>query len=249
METEPNSPNAPAVLMRRMSRVEIPAVVRLACDSTAPILRFSLESQKGGIVAELADVPSDARGIQWTQNGIPIDGQTGEQLRLSELLSDDSDVYFAVISTAGGTQKSQAFQVIVKSGNPLLNFSARGRVTETNFLFAGFVVGRPNEVSSDKRYLIRGIGQSLRKFGVETAVTKPRVSLFRRGRKLVPLQAESCVAPAIVDASQRVGAAAVDELAGEFVAIATLPPGPYSIVAQGGPEESGEILVEIYEIP
>jgi hypothetical protein len=28
-----------------------------------------------------------------------------------------------------------------------------------------------------------------------------------------------------------------------------LPPGPYSIVAQGADGESGEILVEIYELP
>lgn len=198
---------------------------------------------------QLASDGTETTSIQWTQNGVPIAGQTGPILHLAGLTTDDADIYYATLSSPNGETRSQSFLLVVGPGNPLLNFSMRGHVTPAKPLIAGFVVGRIPGNSRHKRYLIRVVGSSLRRFGVTETLSRPTAVLHRGRAKLTELVRSDEQSALGREWSQKVGAFALDEAAAELVNVMELSPGPYSVIVNGAEGESGEVLVELYETP
>ncbi len=240
---------APALLMRRMTgNIDSPraTVSRTASD---PLLRFRVEAGRGNLLVQLAGGADGTAGIQWTQNGRPIEGQTGPFLHLAGLTPDDTDLYHALIRSAAGEVPSQSFLVVVVPGHTLVNWSARGQVSAAQPLIGGFVVGRGVGPVGNKRYLLRAVGPTLARFGVVHPVAHPTLSLMRRGAKWEGIERIDPAGKQAVEWQKNVGAFALDDPAAEFVAVASLPPGPYSIVATGEAGATGEVLVEIYELP
>ena len=252
MEAEISFPPKPAQLMRRMAPRSEAAVPTISRDAGEPMLRFQVEMTRGSLVVQLAPAPAGGEdvAIQWTQNGTPIKGETGTALHLAALTADDGDVYYALLRSASGETRSQSFLVVVVSGNPLLNFSMRGLVVgSAKPLIAGFVVGRAAGPIKNKRYLIRVVGTSLRRFGVTETLSHPVAALHRgkvKYRELVQSDEQIALAR---EWEPKVGAFALEANATEIVGVVDLPPGPYSLVVTGGEGESGEVLLEIYEIP
>lgn len=249
MDGETGKGPAPAALMRRMTSSVPVERVAVSCDGSAPLLRCAVEAGRGGLTIELGPPPEGEHEIQWTQNGVPIAGQTAGALRLAALTADDSDVYFATVRSAAGTQRSQAVLVVVVPGSPLLNVSARGRVTAEQPLIMGFAIGRVPGRVANKRYLLRVVGGSLRRFGVAGTAGRPRATLHRGRavfRELVRSTEEAAQAR---EWAERVGAFALDEAADELVAVLVLPAGGYSLVVIGGEGAAGEVLAEVYELP
>ena len=252
MEAAIPFPPKPAQLMRRMAPRSEAAVPTISRDAGEPMLRFQVEMTRGSLVVQLAATPQGDEGvaIQWTQNGTPIKGQTGTAMHLAALTPDDGDVYYAILRSASGESRSQSFMVVVIPGNPLLNFSTRGFVVgSTKPLIAGFVVGRAAGPIKNKRYLIRVVGASLRRFGVAETLSYAAAALHRgkvKYRDLVRSDEQVALAR---EWEPKVGAFALEADSMETVAVVDLPPGPYSVVVIGGEGESGEVLLEIYEIP
>ena len=91
------------------------------------------------------------------------------------------------------------------------------------------------------------VGESLRKFGVTEFLARPVVS-FRNGETGCQELLRTSD-PRLVGLQQKAGAFAFEAGTAEFAAIAELPPGRYSLIVSSDGGESGEVLVEIYEIP
>lgn len=240
-----DSPRA-AALMRRMPQAEIfaPAISRRASD---PVLRLPVEMNRGRVTLTLV-APEGAEGpIQWTQNGTPIRGETGPTLHLTGLNPDDSDLYYALLGPAAAAVRSQAAMVVVLPGNAVVNYSTRGEVAPGRPLIAGWFVARGAGIGKPKRYLLRAIGAGLKKFGVVQTVTRPTVTLHRRGMPCSELL-QTDQPEFAREAAAKVGAFALDEPHTEFVAVADLAPGSYSVVVNGNGQETGEVMIEIYEL-
>jgi hypothetical protein len=237
----------PAMLMRRMPAPEIHAVTLSAADSD-PLLRLAVEATRGRITLNLAKDGIGDAPIQWTQNGTPLKGQTNRSLLLAELGPDDSDVYYALIGSGNTAKRSQSALIVVLPGHAILNYSARAHVGPGQPLIAGWVVTRGAGAPKNKNYLIRAIGPELKKFGVVTPVAQPSLALFRRGAACCELLRTNEMASAQAWGA-KVGAFALATAESEFVALAELAPGAYSVVVNGDGRESGEVLLEIYELP
>ena len=224
-----------------------PVIVGPQClllDASAPILRFPVESARSRLVVELPPEVASA-AIQWTQNGVPIEGENASCILIENPSVTDSDVYWAEVTREGRTVRSQSFLLMVHRGFPLQNQSIRGFVQPGKGLTAGFTIGRSSGPLRPRQILIRGISASLAKFGVSPVLSKLKVSLFRRSADCSKLFDTE---PGRVERiSTQVGAFALLEGGAEFVALVALGPGTYSVVLECDQIESGEALIEIYD--
>jgi hypothetical protein len=239
----------PAQLMRRINRAMDANSATIGRDPAAPMLRFQVEVTRGSLLVTLAPGDHESGAVQWTQNGVPLRGQTGPSLHLAGLTFDDGDVYYALIGAGAERTRSQSFLVVVVPGNPLLNHSARGYVTAAKPLILGFVVGRAVGPIKPKRYLIRVIGPSLRRFGITDTIVRPAVVLHRGQAKLRDLARSEEHAEFVREWQPKLGAFALEPDTSEIVCVVELESGPYSLVVTGNEAEQGEALIEIYEIP
>lgn len=139
------------------------------------------------------------------------------------------------------------------SDTKLINVATRGEVgTGGNILIAGFYIGG----DQPKRVLIRASGPALAAFGVESALTDPRLQLYsgttvrnENDNWNAPIGAGSPDAAAIAAAANSVGAFAFASGGRDAALLVTLPPGAYSAQVSGVANATGVALVEVYEIP
>ncbi|MDB6094501.1 MAG: hypothetical protein JWM32_2063 [Verrucomicrobia bacterium] len=237
------------VLLRRMDAVYPRTTEILALDAGLAPRRYCAEVGRGSVSVRLDPEVIKPLAIQWTQNGKPIPGAVLPELCLVNLSFDDSDLYYASISTAAGEIRSQAFVLVVMPANPLLNFSCRGFVTPDHPLIPGFVIGKAGALAHPGRYLFRALGPALASRGIESGLAHPRFKLFSRGSERADLLVATLSEEEVHRLAARAGAASIDKGASDAVGVAELAAGPYSLVVTGGPGEQGEVLVEIYELP
>lgn len=144
------------------------------------------------------------------------------------------------------------------SPSMLFNISTRGETAPgANVLTAGFVVSG----SVPKTVLLRAIGPGLSAFGVASAVTDPRLSLFRADGTLVasndnwsgavpvrPIASARDAGFHVAQAGARAGAFPLQSPL-EAALLATLAPGNYTaqVATVGGTATTGITLVEVYD--
>jgi Immunoglobulin domain len=128
----------------------------------------------------------------------------------------------------------------------LINISARVQVgTGANILFAGFVIGG----STSKTVLIRASGPALIPLGVTGTLPDPELQLYT-GTTLLGVNVGWGGDSAIVNAAAAVGAFPWGNLSSSDSAIlVTLPPGSYTAQVSGFSGDTGDALVEVYEVP
>lgn len=130
----------------------------------------------------------------------------------------------------------------------LVNLSARSEVGGARgALIAGFVVAGPVA----RTVLIRAIGPGLAQFGVRSALSDPRLTLFSRS---TPLAAndnwyEAPNAVAVMAATIQIGAFRLPTTSADAGLLLTLPPGSYTAQVSGAEGATGSALVEVYEVP
>lgn len=233
-------------LPRRMSRHLAIGPQRLSADCDQPMQRFHVEEQRG-ILELCCDCPeASLESIQWTQNGTPIPGNHGAKIALGSLTAADGDIYFSQwIDRQGQHCRSQACLVIVVPGLTLTDQSARALITPEHPLIFGFVIGRSSESAANPRYLLRVLGPSLKQFDVPDGLSNPKVSLFRRGKACDHLLKNDPEFAA--HWSPKVGAFALPSDSEEFVVMAELPAGHYTLHVESIHGVSGQALVEVYQ--
>jgi hypothetical protein len=132
-------------------------------------------------------------------------------------------------------------------GDALVNISTRCVVTPTKPAIAGFAL----RAASARKFLVRAVGPSLARFGIDDVLARPRIALFRDG-------VEDTTFDPMRNGSGDVGLAQVTEScrafalepeAADLAGVAVLHPGVYSLIVSTDGSIGGEVLVEIYEVP
>jgi aryl-phospho-beta-D-glucosidase BglC (GH1 family) len=129
----------------------------------------------------------------------------------------------------------------------LVNISTRGKIESgARQMFAGFVV----RGTGARRLLIRGIGPTLRSFGLGSALTSARIQLLDHAN--IELQANDGWGLASwADQSRtefgRVGAFPLADNTDDAVILARVNPGQYNVIASSPGGTSGLGMVEVYE--
>ena len=132
----------------------------------------------------------------------------------------------------------------------LLNISSRGSVGGNDEqLIVGFVVSAGN-----RAVLIRSVGEGLSKFGVEVHIVNPSVEIRNaKGEILVtgiPIREVGDTGYQILsETSNRIGAFPLDRRSSDVAILMLLEPGAYTCLVRGNTGASGEVLVEVYDIP
>ena len=132
----------------------------------------------------------------------------------------------------------------------LLNVSARVDLGPgPDVAIAGFVIGG----TSAKTVLVRAVGPSLVRFGIDTQLLRPHLELHAKVNGADTILATNAGWGGDAEVS------AIGDLVGAFPMVSittvdaaivrTLSPGPYTIHVTGLQGTSGTVLIEVYEVP
>ncbi|PAW61823.1 MAG: hypothetical protein B9S34_16000 [Opitutia bacterium Tous-C1TDCM] len=139
---------------------------------------------------------------------------------------------------------------VAGSGARLVNTAIRARVgTGADVLIPGFVVGP----GAPKTLLLRAVGPTLgaAPFNVPGVLAQPGLTLFVGSQAVAANRGWNGAANAaeIRAAAARVGAFALPEGSRDAALLVTLPPGSYTLQVAGENNATGNVLVELYEVP
>ncbi len=159
---------------------------------------------------------------------LPVGGYT------AQIEGPDSGIALVEIYDADATRSSK-----------LVNVSARVHLgSGADVLIAGFSVSP----GAAKTLLIRGIGSTLKLYGITDAVTRPRIKLFRQSDGAVLSAAEGWTDTSeMAQAFQRVGAFPLQAGTGDAAMLVTVDPGLYTVQLSNLDGTAGVGLIEIYD--
>jgi hypothetical protein len=180
---------------------------------------------------------------QWFKDGREIPGATNSTLSLSLVRSGDAGSYSVRISNTEGSITTPAAKLTVRSSR-LVNLSTRAFVPAGGTLTPGFFI----RGTGSKPLLIRGVGPTLRQFGVEGALPETRLELLPQG--VATLEGTDLDYNAITDSdvAATVGAFPLNPAALDATVQATLIPRAYTVrLSPGGSTMAGIALAEIYD--
>jgi len=191
-------------------------------------------------------------GNAWLKDGHPIPGADTQTMTIESATPADSGVY-RLSYASDGTQASQALILTVanasQTGGKFETFSTRGVAgSGDQSLVAGVSVSpTQGEASATKRILVRAVGPTLDSFGVSGFLMHPLLKLYdARGEVVAPNEADSL---AIADATLRSGAFPIKPDAGDIVRLYTVPAGAYTAQVSAPKDESGVVILDVYDVP
>ncbi|MBL9207199.1 MAG: hypothetical protein JNN01_19070, partial [Opitutaceae bacterium] len=168
----------------------------------------------------------------------------GQSTLRGSIQAVDTSIAVTVTHTDGIKEVFAGLASTTAPTDRLINLSSRALVSsaDSRTLITGFVIGG----SSPKSLLLRAIGPGLSTFGVTQALVDPKLQVFNSAGQLL-LENDNWSGTSVSEASARVGAFALAAQSKDASAIATLPPGAYTMLVldQGG---AGVALAEIYEL-
>jgi hypothetical protein len=239
--------------------------------ASPPVITTQPESQtvwsKSTVTFSVVATGSPAPTYQWKKNGGVISGATGATLTLKSVNRGDSAHYSVDVRNVVGwvSSKNASLLVNVQTGKDpadgdlgstaggdggavtgLVNLSVRANAGQgSDGLIVGFVI----DGSSMKDVLIRGVGPSLRDFGVAGAIADPQLALY--SGSVVTASNDNWSANdnavQIAGTSVRVGAFRLADQAADAALMATLGTGAYTVQVSGKESSTGVALVEVYD--
>ncbi len=205
------------------------------------------------------DMISTTSTIAWVKNGKRLEGVTSSSLVIERVGSDDAGNYTCQLSTPSPLAAplySQALQLGVGPTSRLLNVSTRGKLAAGagENLVTGFVVaGLPG---ASKKIILRAIGPTLARFGVEHPLAKPVLRVYDSAGKpydnaygYVAMVGALTYEKDLADSLNAVGAFPTPPDSADVVLLKPFAPGAYTVQVTSGDGSAGEVLVEIYEVP
>jgi len=159
--------------------------------------------------------------------------------------------YTAIASGVGSTTGNALLEVyeVAASGTRAVNISTRAFIgTGASVLIAGFVI----EGTGTEQVLIRGDGPALTGFGVSGALAQTQVTVYDSNSNVVATNSgwsNNANAAQIASTSATLGAFALTQGSGDSALLLTLPPGSYTVQVAGVSNQTGNGLVEVYEVP
>jgi hypothetical protein len=204
--------------------------------TTQPTAQTIIEQQS--VTFRVSTAGSAPFTYQWLKNGSPIAGGTDASFMISAVAPSDAGTYSVSVLNAAGFVLSSPAPLTVVPANPgkLVNLSVLG----TGGFTAGFAVGG----GTTKAVLLRAVGPTLTRFGVENPATTTRLTLYSGASIL----AQNSGWSAAFNAAQIAGvggAFALNAGSADSAILMVLAPGTYTaqVVA------NGPVLLEVYEVP
>jgi hypothetical protein len=160
--------------------------------------------------------------------------------------------YTAIVKGVGDTQgvaTVEVYDLSPNNGAILANISTRGFIqTGDNVMIGGFII-----VGQSAKVIIRATGPSLIPFGINNALTNPRLELHDANGTLAMNNDWQTTQLFGIITSDQAAAIQSSGLApsnpAESAIIATLAPGNYTAIAQGVNSEIGVGVVEVFALP
>ncbi len=231
------------------------STIRKAAPDTLPLaltLPPAGQSPAAGAPFHLQVAASGAAvTYQWLKDGVPLPGATGAVYRVAQAAAADTGYYTAVVRSGGSAIESRPALVAVETPGGtarLINVATRGLVESGGALTSGFVV----RGSGAKRLVVRGVGPTLRNFGVGGSLPDPQLALAPAGGAVLLANDDwESGGASLVGATTAVGAFALGAGAKDSAALATvdLAHGRAYNVRITGREatETGLALAEVYD--
>lgn len=204
----------------------------------------------------IAPTQTEGTTYIWTKNGRPIPDTSGDVLLFNRVVSSDAGTYQCMFSTPTTLPRpSQALILGVGPTDRLINISSRVNVGPgaDQSAISGFVVGA---TGPGKKIILRAVGPSLALFGVTNPLRNPVLRIFDGNGK--PYE-NAYVYPAVVggptyetdlaESLARAGAFPIPTGTRDAVAMMPFLPGSYTAQVTSGDGASGNVLLEIYEVP
>lgn len=110
--------------------------------------------------------------------GQAITGATAATLNLTNVAASDMGFYWAALTSGGGVTNSEIATITLSGGSSrLANLSTRGRIPANGTLTPGFVL----RGTGTKPLVVRAVGPQLLSFGVQSALTDPKMEIIPAG--------------------------------------------------------------------
>jgi hypothetical protein len=188
---------------------------------------------------------------QWFLNSLPIVGATQATLTISNLQPASAGAYTVTLTNAAGVSTTRAATLNLNTAldvakGRLVNFSARAMSSAGDqVLMVGFVT-----IGSHKSVLIRGVGPTLKSFGIQNALVDPTLVLYdASGATAANDNWENSNDGGLIPAtSARSGAFSLPSGSDDSALIATLNQGVHTISVAGSDGGAGIALAEVYDI-
>ncbi len=137
----------------------------------------------------------------------------------------------------------EAYDVTGERNERLVNLSARHVVgADADALVAGFNVSGSGLIT----LLLRGVGPTLRDFGVANAIEDPTLQVFQGETQLA---FNNDWENSVSATARAVGAFPLGAGSKDAALLLTVPPGSYTIRLANAQNRNGDGLIEIYEVP
>ncbi|HUR60475.1 MAG TPA: hypothetical protein VM029_22320 [Opitutaceae bacterium] len=194
--------------------------------------------------------------LQWRKNSQAIPGATESTLTFASVETADTGAYDAIFTDpvmAG--RGTQGLVLGVGPTDRLLNLSTRGNVGPggDQGLVSGFVVAAG---AQPKKLIIRAVGPSLAAFGVTNFLRQPVLRIFdgsgntySNGYAYLPVVGGLNYETDLAQSLAKTGAFPVPAGTRDVVLMMPFVPGAYTAQVTSGDGTSGNVLLEIYEVP
>ena len=193
-----------------------------------------------------------ATDVTWVRNSREIPGPRGRTLEIASATPADSGLYWAVVGL-GGSQSTTTAQVEVlvtnREGQRLLNLSVLSRIgAEQRVLTSGLTI-EPGAVNSRALVLVRAVGPALASLGVDGPLRAPQLRVLDAAGAAVSPANIPFALPTVAVATERVGAFALPGESADVALLYHLPTGAYTAHVSAADGGTGNVLLEIYEVP
>jgi hypothetical protein len=200
---------------------------------------------------------AEIASVKWYKDQREL-GWLGTTLILESVAPQDVGSYTAIVRLAApgaGNPDYQFFETIRLRVEPagalaFLNLSSRTFLSTSNpQLIGGFVIGAASD-QAVKTVLIRAVGRSLARFGVSSPLATPRLRVFdAAGADVTQALAAAYLGAGAASLTRAVGAFPLSPDTEDVEVYLSLPPGAYTAQIESADGGSGNVLLELYEIP
>jgi hypothetical protein len=186
-------------------------------------------------------VASPNASYQWLKDGEAIPGAVLASYTIDQAMAGDAGQYSVMVTDGSGSTTSAAAELSLIPGR-VLNMSVRFDIPDDGILVAGFVL------ESEKRVVVRGVGQTLAEFGIpiESTMEDPVIEIYDADGIVVAAN-DDYVGDTESDAAMTdVGAFPI--VSSKDAAIYTLlQAGAYTVHVKGKQYQGGDCIVEVYD--
>jgi hypothetical protein len=178
-------------------------------------------------------------------------GRNGDLPQLTRTLSfiatpADAAIYVCTYTLPDGTFKRSNYCVLgVAQVARTVAMSVRGNVPDgagPGFIF-GFAIASPE--GSGRPFLVRAVGPTLVKYGIEHPLARPVIRIFQSGVNSYEPRGRAASASELAS----IGAAPTLDGTEDVSVITTFSPGVYTAHVSSADGKGGEVLLEFFEMP